>query len=161
MTVAVTHDEDWIEVTKDLPPDKWPDDCMLAAMVLEKRSLSIITTKAGMPKDICTIFIEDAEGHHQLDDDDLSDQCDSSSSYTGTSCSSSSMRVTDRPGWFRRVYFSSKPGVSLWISCQRGATSLYGGRSKYTLRTYQAVFGNSSYRSLHAFVWCPRSVRIC
>ncbi len=62
-----------------------------------------------MPRDICTIFIEDAEGRHQLDDDDLSDQRDSSSSYTGTSCSSASMRVTDRPGWFRRVYFSCKP----------------------------------------------------
>ncbi len=102
---------------------------------------------ASMPRDICTIFIEDAEGRHQLDDDDLSDQRDSSSSYTGTSCSSASMRVTDRPGWFRRVYFSCKPGISLWISCQRGASPLYGERSKYTLRTYQAVFRNSSYRS--------------
>ncbi|KAK0236162.1 hypothetical protein EDD85DRAFT_772060 [Armillaria nabsnona] len=40
-----------------------------------------------MSKDICTIFIEDAEGRHKLDDDDLSDQRDSSSSYTDGSIS--------------------------------------------------------------------------
>ncbi|KAK0446201.1 hypothetical protein EV421DRAFT_1792990 [Armillaria borealis] len=44
---------------------------------------------AGMTEDIsCQIFIEDAEGHHQqLDDDDLRDQHDSSSSYTDGSIS--------------------------------------------------------------------------
>ncbi|KAK0194034.1 hypothetical protein F5146DRAFT_416108 [Armillaria mellea] len=45
-----------MEVTEDLPPDEWPDDCTLASMVIEKRS------------DI--IPIEDEEGHpHQLDND--------------------------------------------------------------------------------------------
>ncbi len=35
VTVAITHDEDWMEVTKDLPPDEWPDDFKLASMVLD------------------------------------------------------------------------------------------------------------------------------
>ncbi|SJL09903.1 uncharacterized protein ARMOST_13284 [Armillaria ostoyae] len=46
ITVAVTHDEDWMEVTKDLPPDQWPDDFKLASMVLglpEKRSTESLT----------------------------------------------------------------------------------------------------------------------
>ncbi len=39
-----------MEVTKYLRPDEWPDDCTLAAMVVEKRSSPMIST-------------EDAEGH--------------------------------------------------------------------------------------------------
>ncbi|KAK0500195.1 hypothetical protein EDD18DRAFT_818728 [Armillaria luteobubalina] len=129
-TVAITHDEDWIEVTKDLPPDEWPDDFKLASMVsdlFEKRSaesyhfppkpspspqhyldgstartsrsiahdntsvvpsrsgshsfqsLPTSTTVASVTEDIrCKIYIEDGEGRHQLDDDDLKDPRDSS-----------------------------------------------------------------------------------
>ncbi|KAK0446193.1 hypothetical protein EV421DRAFT_1901873 [Armillaria borealis] len=63
-----------MEVTKDLPPGEWPDDCTLASMVLEKRS--------------DMIPIEDEEGHHhQLDDDDLEKKRDSSSSYPDGSVS--------------------------------------------------------------------------
>ncbi|KAK0480170.1 hypothetical protein IW261DRAFT_1593374 [Armillaria novae-zelandiae] len=34
-SVAVTHDEDWMEVTKDLSPDEWPNDFKLSLMVLD------------------------------------------------------------------------------------------------------------------------------
>ncbi|KAK0194035.1 hypothetical protein F5146DRAFT_1221561 [Armillaria mellea] len=35
VTVAVTHDEDWMNVIKDIPPDQWPDNFQLASMVLD------------------------------------------------------------------------------------------------------------------------------
>ncbi len=52
ITVAVTHDEDWMEVTKNLPPDVWLDDFRLASMVLdlfEKRSKQSLDLNGSQP----------------------------------------------------------------------------------------------------------------
>ncbi len=47
--VAVTHDEDWMEVTKDILPDQWPDGDTLTSMALDKKLPQPPVLSGGQP----------------------------------------------------------------------------------------------------------------